>query len=292
EKVIRYAFRVARVTKSHRIFFTYFAKKDWRKNLKLIQKPETTPFIEAKVLFTDYLREQVTRLTPEGVEADRIVMIEEGEPLTQILKLQNKHNIDLVVVGRKDTSPHSKILTKKLVRRAMCSVLCVPENPAPATHKIFIPISYDVYAHYAISRAIDFAKDAENEVELVCFNAYNLTEGFHAGGKTKQEFARRMLEISKMKYKNFMRSVNPQGVKIIPKFSLAERRNPAQNIYQTALVENADMIIMGSKGRKRFAAWLKSSTAEKVSLLNINIPLLVLKRRVGNQGLLQSIKDL
>lgn len=290
DKVIPYAFNIARTVQAKRIFFAYFATKSWQKKLKQTGQSANS-FIEGKRLFSKYFQEKIKAHQPEDCIAETIVKIEEGDPLTEILALSKTHNIDLIAVGRKSTSPHMQILTKRLVRRALCSVLCITENPKLEFKRILVPISYDRYARYAVERAVEFVHD-HPEVELVCFNAYQVPTGYHASGHSREKFAEIIREQSKKRYERFIKSVDTQDVNIIPRFALSKSNNPAQNIYQAALVEHADLIVMGSRGRTAVAARFMSSTAERLSMLNVNIPLLVLKDRHTNLGFFEALQRL
>lgn len=290
DKVIPYAFNIGRIVKANRMFFAFFTGNNWSKQLGQIDKSASS-FLEAQTHFSHYFKAKIDQYKPEDCTAETIVQIQEGDPLTQILALSKTHNIDLIAVGRKSTSPHAHLLTKRLVRRALCSVLCITENPRQEIRKILVPISYDRYAKYAIERATEFVHD-HPEVELVCFNAYQVPMGYHAVGRSREEFAEILRDQSEKRFEHFIAKVDTQDVVLNKRFALSKSSNPADGIHQAALIEHADLIVMGSRGRTAIAARFISSTAEKLSLLSVNIPLLVLKDRHTNLDFFEALRRL
>ncbi|MGF1532080.1 MAG: universal stress protein [Bernardetiaceae bacterium] len=292
DKVMAYAANIARIVKAKRILFVYFADKNWPKALTNITKDEVPQsFDGAKLHFVQHVKEKVARYFPEREGSETVIRIEEGDPLAGILQMTKLHNIDLVTIGRKADIKHTRLLTKRLVRKCNSSVLCVPENYRTSIDKILLPITYDRYARYAVERAFEFAHDNPN-VHLVCLNVYQVPGGYHAVGKTYEEFAEVMHKQSQNDYRKFIRQFDATDIEIQPKFELSKTKGAAAEvIYQQALIEHADLIVMGSKGRTFLSARFSTSTAEKLSLLNINIPLLVLKDRHFEYGLLKAVTN-
>ena len=140
----------------------------------------------------------------------------------------------------------------------------------------------------AIEKAISLAK-VRPELEIICLNIYTLPQGYLSSGKGEEEFGKIMKKNAEKQFNHFMKQFDLTGVKIVPRFQLDTQNFFAKIILNVALIEDADLVIIGSKGRTTMAAAFLGSTTEKLLKQNISIPTLILKSRKQNLGFFEAL---
>ncbi len=213
--------------------------------------------------------------------------VKNGDPLSEILQVSKNQDTDMIVIGRKTIAEGSGALSRKLARRALCSVLTLPQNAVPQFKKVLIPIDFSEFSHIALEKAINLAK--KTPIEIICLNVYNLPNGYLASGKSTEEFSKIMKKNAEKRFKHFIKDLDTEGINIKTNFQLDIRNAIAKIIFNIGLVEHVDMILMGSKGKSTLAAAFLGSTTEKILLHNISIPTLVLKKKEINVGFLDAL---
>ncbi|MCK5102333.1 MAG: universal stress protein, partial [Cyclobacteriaceae bacterium] len=118
---------------------------------------------------------------------------------------------------------------------------------------------------------------------------YEVPTGYHLSGKSFNEFAEIMKKNAEDSFNEFVSQYNTKGKKIDAKYELDENGNFAKKIYQFAVKEKANVIVIGSKGRTQAAAVLLGSIAEKLIKLNAQIPLIVVKERKHNLDFFEAL---
>lgn len=274
--VIPYGFRAASLTECEEVILMHVLTD------KSKSKKDTIASIEKKT-------EKAKKYLNENIKV-RIEILK-GDPLTEMMSLSKKENLDLLVVGRKNIVEGTGETSRKLSRRALCSILRVPENAKPDFRKILIPIDFSEYSKRAIERAIAVAK-REKDIEIICLNIYDLPKGYLQSGKSPEEFAEIMQENAQRRYNHFIKKFDFEGIKVTPRYQLDRNNVKAKIISNIALVEDANLIVMGSRGRTNMAAALLGSTTEKLLLHNLTIPMLILKKKEQNLGFFNALLNI
>ncbi|MEQ9438890.1 MAG: universal stress protein [Cyclobacteriaceae bacterium] len=223
------------------------------------------------------------------------ISVEEGAmPSKEILKLADKFNIDAIVVGRKEVIKGSSVVTQRLARRATCSLLIVPERQYSSVEKIMVATDFTKESVAALNEAIAVAKYEQamgNPIEIICHHAYEVPVGYHYSGKSFEECGDVMLEHAKQKYGKFMKKVDEQGVKITSSFSLVKNEDVVSNIYETAREQNVDCMVIGGKGKSAPTALFPiGTTTEKLISKDTEIPLLIVRPKHKNAGLIDMLQ--
>jgi nucleotide-binding universal stress UspA family protein len=180
------------------------------------------------------------------------------------------------MVGRKQGFKGSDLNEKKLAKASPTSVIMVPERPSFNFNNIVVSVDYSEHSRMAfeIGRGIQKKTGAK----LLSSNVYTVPRGYHAQGKTFEEFAEIMLTNTKHECDKFFKKMDLDGADFEHTFSLDNDQHPADKIYLVAKENNADMIILGSKGRSAAAAFLLGSVAEQLVIENDDIPLFIVKK--------------
>lgn len=223
------------------------------------------------------------------------ITVEQGLlPSKHILKLAEKYNIDAIVVGRKEMLKGSSVVTQRLARRATCSLLIVPEKEYSSMHRIMVATDFSKDSLVALEEAVSLASHGKNEgrdVEIICHHVYQVPVGYHYTGKSFEESSEVMRQNAEKNYKKFIKKVDTKDVKITPLFSLSRQESPVSMIYDKAVELNVNCIVIGGKGKAASTAFFPIGTnTEKLISMDANIPLLIVRPKHKNAGLMEMLQ--
>lgn len=227
---------------------------------------------------------------PDGVKVHFV--IKQGQPTKKFMKFGVEKNIDLIMVGRKAKPAGGGVLINRLARRAGCSLLIVPKEYDYRLERLFVPIDFSDYSQDAMQQAVAIAQSNKKPVKIIAQNVYNVPQGYHYTGKSFKEFAAIMKANAENDYKKFMKDNDVTGIDLEPIYSLDKNDDVIGMIFQTAKKYQADIIIIGAKGRSATAAIFIGTNAEKLVQINSKIPVLVVRPTGRTEGLLEYFKEL
>lgn len=278
------ASRLAQWLPIDKIYFYHISKtleipKEVRDKFPDLAPADETAEHQIKEKLKEYFQE------PNMVEMEVEVM--EGDPADKLLRLVKSKHIDLLLVGRKSSLKGSGTIPNKLVKAAPCSVMFVPEEAPDNFKEILVPLDFSESATFALNQAVNLAKSCEGEI--ICHNVVPVPTGYHTSGKTREEFGEIMQGHAKKEYEHFMKSYDAQGVRVRPFFETNDDNNPADEIYERAVSEGVDLIVLGSKGRKGISNVLLGSVAKRVLDFSKDIPVLVVKHKGEGLNFLQAL---
>lgn len=212
-----------------------------------------------------HAEEQMAALLVSGRLRDvpHRVLIGEGPLWPVTLGLIQEHQVDLVVVGTHGRTGARKLLlgsaAEEIFRLSPCPVLTVGPHvsgtppPKVRIRRLLLATDFSAQAERAASYAISLAQEHQAHVVLlhVVKDAQDLSERNHA--VLKEFFARRLANMV------------PAGVELWchPEIRV-EFGDPAEVILQSALKEEADLLVMGIRRSGNFSGHLPPATAYKV----------------------------
>jgi len=219
------------------------------------------------------------------------IHIEEGAPSKGVLNFIEKHSIDLLMMGRhRDFRGHG-VLSSRLARRATCSLFIVPQDAAPNPNYLLVPCDFSKYSKLAMQTGIELAKRYGSE-RLVCQNVYSVPSSWHYSGKTYEEFAEIMKENAQKSFKKFMKGIDQKGIKIEDVYSIDKDDNPVNDITDYMEETQPGCVIIGAKGRTATTALFIGSKAEKFVQENTGTPMLLVRPKGKNEGIIDLIKQI
>lgn len=222
---------------------------------------------------------------PASVEVE--VFAEEGNhPLDTFLRWARIKDVDLIVMGRKETLEGSGSLAKGVAKKAPCSILMLQEKrPVGMPKKIMIPTDFSSHNHMIF----EFGERISEEVgaELVPVNIYEVPHGYSKTGKSFEEFSEIMKENAQKDYEKFLNKKNKKHVPC--QFILREKSHDGEILLEHALQIGADMILLGSRGKSKSAAIMLGSTAEELIAKNNLIPMLIFKKKGETIGFFDAL---
>lgn len=218
------------------------------------------------------------------------VEVREGNAEDTMLRWADIKEIDLAVMGRKLEMKGSGILPGKLARTIHCSIMMVPEGAKEKISKVLVPVDFSKTSSLAFQEALTIKEITG--AQIMVQNSYEVPSGYHLSGKSYEEFAEIMKSNAYEDAVEFIgrEKVKPSEVEIT--LTLDEDDDPAKKAYDVASEKEADLIVIGSKGRTGIASILLGSVADKMTRYDTNIPLLIVKDKKENLNFLQALLKL
>ncbi|UII24214.1 universal stress protein [Fulvivirga ligni] len=220
-----------------------------------------------------------------------VYLIKKGQTGT-FLDVANKSKADLIIIGQKKGPDATGVTTMRLARRASCNLLIVPDNVEPKVDKLLVPVDFSSYAKLAVEQTIDFAVRTGSKSEIICQNVYTVPAGYHYTGKTFEEFGEIMKKNAQENFEKFIKKIKTRDIPIRAEYDLDTNDNLASDIYELADSEKVDFVIIGAKGRTAAAALFLGSLAEKMVNEKMNQPLLVVRFKGKNAGLIETLREI
>lgn len=218
------------------------------------------------------------------------INVKKGHILKDLLLFAEKEGIDLIVVGRKNKKDGG-ILNTRLARRATCSLLIVPQDAKIQSDKILVPIDFSDNSQMALEKAVDIANFTD--AKIITQNVYQVPVGYHYSGKSFDEFSKVMENNARDDFKKFVKKIKLADADIEQMYTLVkEEDNIMIDVYKTAIDVEADIMIVGAKGRTAATALFIGSKSEKLVQINEKIPLLVVRPKGKNAGIIDLLREL
>ena len=290
ETLLNYATFISNSSRAKNIYFVNVVKS--------INLPDEVkkdfPDLEKKALNDRRLgiKKKITEFYKPEYDVIVKYLIQFGKNLKTILTFSEKESIDLIIIGQKKTTPGTGVLAQRLARRANCNLLIVPEGSKPQIKKLLVPIDFSLHCKLALEQAIFISKRQGNDVEIICQNVYNVPVGYHYTGKSYEEFNEIMKQHAQKDYKKFIKGIDIQGQNIKTVYSLDTNDNLASDIQDMAKKLKVDGILIGAKGRTATAALFLGSLSEKLINSQMDVPLMVVRPKGQNVGLLESLREI
>ena len=142
-----------------------------------------------------------------------------------------------------------------------------------------------------MEEAISVSRKYEG-IKIICQNVYTVPGGYHYSGKTYEEFAEVMRTNAEKEYKKFMKDIDHEGVDLEVVYSLDTNDNPVTDIIDFAHENNPGAIFIGVKGRTATASLFIGSRAEQLIQYNNDIPMMVVRPKGKNAGIMDLIREI
>jgi nucleotide-binding universal stress UspA family protein len=278
ELLVRYtAFFCSMVKEVEKVYFVHNIRfdnaDDAQKIILKLDKPinkivEET--IEEKI-------ETFFKNIPSNTEHE-IIVEEDGSTPGTLARLAKIHDVNLTIVGKKISYRGSGLTAEKLLRIPYfnSSLLLVPETAYHSIHKILVPTDFSKSSKKAIETGAHLRQ--KNNAELSCQNVSSI-QSFYFPSMMVHDLEHVLKDGAKKRWEKFAKTLTSIGEDNIEcTLSFNSNKNIAQTIYDHAVRTNTDLIIVSSKGKGGFAAFMVGSVAMQLVQADLHIPLLVVRR--------------
>lgn len=287
EVLINYASFLAKKTQAEKVYFFHIAE-DFKipEEVKRDYPNLLAPTDEA---LSKIIEDTIQTHWKSGFECEKVVELKEGNPADQLLKWIDNKEIDMVVMGRKQSLKGAGVLPQKITHLAHSSVMLVPENASFSVENVVVPLDFSKHSKLAIDNSMNLSGNSDTKLDFV--HVYSVPTGYHKTGKSFEEFAEIMKGNAQRDYQDFLKKFDIEN-NLKCALVLNNDNSPSDEIFEYAEKKGADLIIMGSKGRTGLASILLGSVASKVISYDTNIPLLIVKEKEENMGFIKALLNI
>ncbi len=217
------------------------------------------------------------------------LIIKQGSLTKEILTTSAEENTDLIVIGRKQDS--DSVLNTRIARRATCNLMIVPRSEGQFSfERIHVPVDFSNYTTLSLDSALTLSEGEKSEIFL--HNVYTVPSSYRYSGKSFEEFAEILEKHTAGDLEKLTKKVTLKDQKLTTIHTNDHGHNVIDIIYGEAKERQADIIVMGAKGRTAASALFIGSKAERMIQVNQNIPLLVIRPKGSNAGILESLQEI
>lgn len=185
--------------------------------------------------------------------------LEQGEPFDRIVHVAEDENCDLIVMGRKGLSPLERELmgsvTARVIGHTGRDVLVVPDGAGLAWGRLLLASDGAGSSDNATEKALSLAADYGSQLTALAVVYTN--DEFLA---LAHEMINGLIEKALARLDELVQRGAKLGVTITP---LVREGEPHEVIIQQAGEDKADLVIMGSHGRKGLSRLLMGSVTER-----------------------------
>ncbi|WP_281614589.1 universal stress protein [Flammeovirga sp. SubArs3] len=209
---------------------------------------------------------------------DYDLIIEEGNPAETIIKVTKRKQADLIIIGTKSIAARTGAVARKVASFSPCSVLFAPDLIKTTQPKILLPLDFSESSKDCLNQIEEMASLIDTTF-VKAINCYKVPTGYSTTGKSYEEVAKVLEEVSQKKLDHFVAKTKKPELVETKAILMKDGQSVAETIYETAKKEEANIIVIGSKTRTWMASMLLSSTAEDLLASDIGLPILIYKSK-------------
>jgi len=205
-----------------------------------------------------------------------ITKIEDEDAANVILDFIEKEDIDLTLIGQKYGEDREGRYGHKIATTAKSDLMFIPEQPTPSIDKILTAIDFSRDSEKAFKRALDISDKTSAKVS--CYYIFDLSKSYFPGSTNRTSSSIKH-EFEK-KFKKFLKKFDLTPNDIDGDFELNDKlRSMAEKLYIKAKTIDADMAIIGAKGKTSTVTSLLGNVTETLRKMEKSIPIMIIKNQ-------------
>ncbi|EOZ95151.1 hypothetical protein A33Q_3356 [Indibacter alkaliphilus LW1] len=223
-------------------------------------------------VLTEELMEQVeAQFGPNNANVNILIRTEKS--ITDLIKFIDSSGYDLMLLGKKGYYEGSGILSSKLVRLSKTPCLFVPEMARPSVAAILAPIDFSKFSEPVVKLSLKLSQQAEASLELL--HVIKLSMQFFPYIKDTKDIKQELKRKAEERYRQLKKKLDktPECTMIFGK-----DEHISKTIYDYAIGEGVDLIVIGRKGSHNDSDFLIGSVAERLIANDKSIPVLVVNQ--------------
>ena len=215
-------------------------------------------------------------------------MVHKDDSITELLEWSHNEGIDLMVLGKKPVIKGSGTFARKIAKLSYASVLLLPEAARPDLNTLLVPIDFSKFSRVAMLQAKRIAD--LRSAALVCKHVYKLpTQYFPFLSATEKKVQQTTERQVKKDIDQFLKKIKLKDEKMECAPLIDEKGDVARTIYDYALENHIDLIVVGPKGTSYGDYFLMGSVCEKLMNYNNSIKMLIAKDKKEHESLLSQL---
>jgi nucleotide-binding universal stress UspA family protein len=216
--------------------------------------------------------------------------LKSGNVVDTLVKWTRYIEPDLVVMGMKNSEHDANKSPASVARIINRPVLLVNQEAQPKFERIAIATDFSKFTFQCIQEAEALTQNVSAEIRL--FHAYRLPTGYHNSGKSESEFCRIMEENAQKKAHQFFEEFELDTDRYPMETVFVHHKSRTQALADSIEAWQADMLILGSRGRSQVAQLFLGSVATHFINLKLQRPLLIVKDRKGSLSFLDALSQI
>jgi nucleotide-binding universal stress UspA family protein len=266
--LIEYASFIAETLKVKKVYFVHNIKKYEISELFEEQLKD----LNLDEIIGDELNEKVEEKFTSSAEWE--VLISEDPYSESLLNyIVDKYEIQLAIIGNKNKSKGTGVVSGKLLHLLKCNILSIPKNAKPVITNIWAGTDFSSASKKVFEVAENLQRTTAAKVKAV--HVYNVPVQF-SPYIPKENLDLKIENHLKEKYKKFIKKIKFKGdltTEIIP----GRDSGVAEKLRTKAKTSKVDLIIVGDKGRNTFSSFLVGSVTEELFNQDLDVPLWIVK---------------
>ncbi len=211
----------------------------------------------------DDLRQHAIKVGLKGAETS-IAAVLKGSPSSEILRYMHAWDIDLTFLGKRDHDHGAGYLASQLASRSPASLWLVPELHSGSLNRVLLATDFSDASGVAYDCATKLTKHLPQIHELHVVSSFNVPAGYFKSGLTYDQMSEKMRDITEKGLSDWI-ATRPQLEGIQLKTLVEEEDSgTASAILSAASRIDADLLVLGSRGRSGLAAFLLGSTTDRI----------------------------
>ncbi|KEO74018.1 universal stress protein [Anditalea andensis] len=200
------------------------------------------------------------------------VYIQPENDLEALIEWFDRQKFDLAILGLKSNKNGSGIFSRKIVRLTNCSTLFLPESAKPHFKKIVVPIDFSPYTDKLLPIAEKLSNMANSDIYPV--HTLKLSIQYFPFIQNSNKIQDTLVKEASSNFKK-IKTKYP----FLNDITILNHHEEKINVQIDGFIEkvNADLIIIGQKGKTSDSELLIGSVAEKLISNGKNYPILVVK---------------
>lgn len=222
-------------------------------------------------VYEDMRSRILTFLAHAGISAERFhVQVDLGHPFVQVVKACHRLGADLLVLGSRGSEHgprHIGTLAAKCVRKAPADVLLVRENVNGPFRHVLACVDFSETSARAVQDARKFAEKEKARLDCLFVFQSALALSLDYGGYLPASALvpdREALGVWKKALDDFLAPLLRESQGIQHRAIVEERPSVRETIYDHAQKEQADLVVLGTRGKTDLRALIMGTTAEKI----------------------------
>ena len=266
--LIEYASFIAETLHVKKVYFVHNIKKFEISELFEEQLKD----INLDEIIGNELNEKVEREFTSSVNWE-VLISEDPYSESLINYIVNKYEIQLAVIGNKNKSKGTGVVSGKLLRMLKCSILSIPKNAKPNITNIWVGTDFSTASHKVFEVAENLQSIVAARVKAV--HIYNVPLQFSP--YIPKEHLNSKIEIHlQEKYEKFIKKIGFKS-DLTSEIIQARDSGVAEKLRTKAEASGADLVMVGDKGRNTFSSLLVGSVTEEIFNQDLEIPLWIVK---------------
>lgn len=266
--LIEYASFIAESLQVEKVYFVHNIKKHEISELFEEQLKD----LNLDEIIGDELNEKVAEKFTSSV-AWEVLISEDPYSESLINYIVDKYAIQLALIGNKNKSRGTGVVSGKLLRLLKCDILSIPKDTAPIISSIWAGTDFSNASKKVFKVAENLQKKTTANVKAM--HIYNVPVQF-SPYIPKEHLDSKIENHLKDKYEKFIKKIAFDGA-LTSEIILGRDIGIAEKLISKAEVSGVDLIIVGDKGRNTFSSLLVGSVTEELFNQDMEVPLWIVK---------------